>query len=479
MGKHIYERQHKAQVVPFFQDGHYYLKKGLKAYRERNVQKACKLLRRAAELEPEHSTILSQFAIVLTELGDYHESNDILKRILDKVDPDLTECHYFMANNYAHLGLFHEAYKCASLYSEKDPDGEFAADNDDLMDLLTIEGEEEGIGFEGNDDLIMKQDTARSLLESGELEEAIKLLLEITTEYPEFWSAYNNLSLAYFYSGDVEKAKENLEVVLQKNPGNLHAFCNLLVFYYYERQDELVMELVEKLSNVHPILVEHRYKLGATFALVGKYDLAYKWLRSLYKQGFEGDDTFFYWLSYSAYYTNHHDLAKNAWERVLMENPSKKGSEPWNEENAQDRKSIEHRLTLVFLAAQAKRFDEIKEYESLVPQSPVEKSFISLSLSEHPGMTGNDEAAHMFNAAQLLHRHLHSAEENPYLFLFGTMLKARKKQKNLKNYHAWAAAVFYLLEMQHTSRLTKSETAEKFGISVATLTKYERFIKSL
>lgn len=479
MGKHIYERQQKAQVVPFFQDGHYYLKKGLKAYRERNVQKACKLLRRAADLEPDHSTILSQFAIVLTELGNYHESNDILKKILDRVDPEMIECHYFMANNFAHLGLFHEAYKNAALYSEKDPDGEFSGDNEDLMDLLMIEGEEEGIGFEGNDDLIMKQDHARAMLEKGELDEAIKLLKEITAEYPEFWSAYNNLSLAYFYSGDVEKAKENLEVVLEKNPGNLHAFCNLLVFYYYERQDDLVQELVDKLSNVHPILVEHRYKLGATFALVGNYSLAYKWLRSLHKQGFEGDDTFFYWLSYSAFYTGREEIAKNAWVRVLEENPSKKGSEPWNEENAQDRKTVEHRLTLVFLAAQAKKFEEIKEFEALVPQSPIEKRFISLSLSEQTLAAGEDDAVFMFRAAQLLYRQLLTAEEKPYLFLFEAMLKARKKEKNLKNYQAWAAAVFYLFGAGHAGRLTKSAAAEKFGVSVATLTKYERVIQSL
>ncbi|MFP9202715.1 hypothetical protein ACLI2R_16425, partial [Enterococcus faecalis] len=92
------------------------------------------------------------------------------------------------------------------------------------------------------------------------------------------------------------------------NEGNLHALCNLLVFYYYEREDEKVAELSDQLSNVYPMLLEQRYTLGATLALVGRYEIGYKWLKSLYKTGFEGDDTFFYWLSCSAYFTGHTDF---------------------------------------------------------------------------------------------------------------------------------------------------------------------------
>ncbi|MFP3513349.1 hypothetical protein SB775_28055, partial [Peribacillus sp. SIMBA_075] len=37
-------QNHHTQVVQLFQDGHYFFHKGLKAYRERNLPKAVKLI---------------------------------------------------------------------------------------------------------------------------------------------------------------------------------------------------------------------------------------------------------------------------------------------------------------------------------------------------------------------------------------------------------------------------------------------------
>ena len=44
-------------------------------------------------------------------------------------------------------------------------------------------------------------------MESGDFKEAIELLESIITDYPEFWAAYNNLALAYFYIGETEQSK--------------------------------------------------------------------------------------------------------------------------------------------------------------------------------------------------------------------------------------------------------------------------------
>ena len=75
--------------------------------------------------------------------------------------------------------------------------------------------------------------------------------------------------------------------------------------------------------------MEHRYKLGATFALIGKYEQAFKWLRSLQRKGFEGDPGFYFWLSHSAYFSGYEEIAKNAWKALLKLDPEKAGFEPW------------------------------------------------------------------------------------------------------------------------------------------------------
>ncbi|MGD6817178.1 tetratricopeptide repeat protein [Metabacillus sp. 113a] len=478
MGKQLFDRQQKAQVVPFFQNGAYYYRRALKAYRvERNLDRASKLLKRAAALEPDNSNFLSQLAMIHTEMGNYQESNEILTAIIEKVDPAMTDCHYFMANNFAHLGLFHQAYKCAAAYSAEAPDGDFIEDNEELLELLMIEGEEEDPSFGDSDELIIKQETARSLLENGKLDEAISLLHEIIEEFPEFWSAYNNLSLAYFYSGDVANAKHYLELVLQLNEGNLHALCNLLVFYYYEREDEKVAALTEQLSNVHPIMIEHRYKLGATFALIGKYEQAFKWLRSLQRQGFEGDDTFFYWLSYSAWHLGQEEVAKSAWERVLKENPSKVGSEPWEQQSSLKGITLKERLTLVYIAAKSNQLEEIRHHHALRPQSDLEQEFLRHTLS--PDMEKKGAGAYLFAAAEALGKQLQSAEEKTFLSFFETMLKANSAKHSLKNTKAWSAAFFYIMKKEDGERVTKLEVADVFGVTVSTLTKYERLVKDL
>ena len=185
--------------------------------------------------------MLSQLAIIYTEMGHYQQSNELLDFILEHIDENMSECHYFKANNYANLGLFQEAYKSATAYAALEENGEFADENDDLLDLLDMSDEEDEDFPYDQDDLIVKQDQANHLLESGRLDEAIEMLEQMIVEYPEFWSAYNNLALAYFYSGRIHQAKEMLNRVLHENPGNLHALCNQLVFYHYEKKKKRSM----------------------------------------------------------------------------------------------------------------------------------------------------------------------------------------------------------------------------------------------
>ncbi|MDQ0233385.1 tetratricopeptide repeat protein [Metabacillus malikii] len=479
MGKQLSKQQHKAQVVPFLQDGQYYYNKGLKAYREQNYQKASKYLQKAVELDPNDSVKLSQLATIYTDMGKYSQANELLSYILDELDENMTECHYFMANNFAHLGLFQEAYKCATEYAKQAPFGEFFEENEDLIDLLTMEGDDEEPFLKDPDDLILKQDAAKSLLENSQFEEAILLLEEIVKEYPEFWSAHNNLSLAYFYIGEVEKAKDYLQTVLEKNPGNLHAYCNLLVFYYYERQEDKVDELATMLSTVHPLLFEHRYKLGATFALVGYYPAAYKWLRSLYKQGFEGDDTFYYWLSYSAYFTGHTVFAEQTWERVIKDNKSKIGLEPWNASNEQsdmpvESMSLEDRLYGIFMAIQSNKLSTFKTGQSL--QTQLEKDFFEAASAN----STDRKIAMLYQITDNLYQK--NNHEELLLFAFQILVKAYKMDIPLKNNQAWAAALEYVWmheEQQEHQSLSQTDIAKVYDISVSTVAKYVKMVRDV
>ncbi|MDF2904141.1 MAG: hypothetical protein K0S25_1779 [Bacillus sp. (in: firmicutes)] len=496
MSKDSKATKQKAKILSFVPTAEYYFSKGIKAYNRRDFHKAKKYFLRALQLEPGEPMITCQLAVLHTEMGDYQQSNRLLHSILEELDEELYECHYFLANNYAHLGLFKDAYHHANSYLQLEPFGEFLEDTEELLELLTLEVEDEDDdGFYEHDDLIVQQEQARDLLESGHFPKAIEVLNSIIDNYPEYWSAYNNLALAYFYLGEAEKAFEILNDVLQKNPGNLHAMCNRLVFAYYQQDLSEVNHLKAVLEKIKPLLVDHQYKLGTTFALIKEYELAYTWLRKLQKQGYDGESAFYYWLAYACYFTGHEQAASNAWKRVIEQNPEKAGFEPWSDNKGNyngfeehlpsimkkmDSDYVEERLFAIFLTAVSTKREEL--LNSI--QSKNYNKFSSLEREYLAWVKSVDEtetyAAH--EVAEILYQHHHpvgSVESGLYLMWFSVFVKIMNEGLSIKNKQAWSAAVEYIWFHLRNEKVTQATQASKYGLSLATMQKYVKSVKNL
>jgi Flp pilus assembly protein TadD len=69
------------------------------------------------------------------------------------------------------------------------------------------------------------------LLEEGDPERGIPLLVEITEEVPELSTAHINLGIAYELSGDFEKAEASLRRALETNPRHPVAHNELGIVY--------------------------------------------------------------------------------------------------------------------------------------------------------------------------------------------------------------------------------------------------------
>ncbi|CAM5266185.1 Beta-barrel assembly-enhancing protease OS=Lysinibacillus sphaericus OX=1421 GN=bepA_2 PE=4 SV=1 [Lysinibacillus sphaericus] len=110
-----------------------------------------------------------------------------------------------------------------------------------------------------------------------------------------------------------------------------------------EKNDEELNALLEVLVKIQPYAWDHRYKLGATLALIGQYETAFKWLRSMQKRGYFERSRVTAWLSHAAYFSGYDDIAKNAWEQLLELDPDKEGFEPWRQqENTYELDALEH-----------------------------------------------------------------------------------------------------------------------------------------
>lgn len=487
MGEDSKVRKQNGQLLSFVPTGEYYFTKGVKAYHRRDLQRAHKYFDRAMQLEPGEPMIVCQLAIVLTELGEYQQSIRLLKTILEELDEEMVECHYFLANNYAHMGLFKDSYHHANLYLELTRDGEFNDDAEELLDLILLEAEDLEEALLEEDGLIVKQEEARTRLEAGDFQKAIEIFEELIEEYPEYWSAYNNLALAYFYLGQPVKANDILNQVLNQSPGNLHALCNKLVFAFYQKRTDEVQALTASLGKIQPLLMEQQFKLGATFSLIGEYELGYKWLNRLRKFGHEGDGPFYYWLAYSSYHTGREQAAKHYWKKVLEFSPEKEGHEPWGTSAASMDTQVstiikrfqsehpEERLFALFLTSVSNQKEEILSTKKITENlTALEEKYLSYVKSGkvNPGLESVIGAHETALVLYDFHQPIDQGEAGIYLIWFAVFEEAVKEGFNFKNKKAWAAAVEFVWEKLRNGNITKMAIAKKYGLSVSTLTKY-------
>ncbi|TWT00094.1 lipopolysaccharide assembly protein LapB [Planomicrobium sp. CPCC 101079] len=491
------KKKNKENVLSFIPTGEYYYKKALKELQRDQFPKAHKYLQRATELSPKDPLILMHYGIVLMEMQEFERAMDALREA-HSIDPEETDILFFLAEVHAHMGMFLEARKYAKKYIEQDIQGDYAAEAMEIIDFAEQEDWQlfDDEGEAQDSEYFYQQEKARRWMEQGNFAGAIHLLEQLIEEKPDFWGAHNNLALAYFYVGEAEMAKTLLHDVLRRNPGNLHALCNLAVFHYYEKNDELE-DVLDLLKKIQPYVFEHRYKLGATFALVGKYKEAYRWLRSLQKRGFDGDPAFYFWLSHAAYHSGHEDVARQAWKQLAKMDPDKEGYEPWAENAVMPHAdALEHdrdylvekldhphkseRLFGLFLLGKSSHKQEIISHPKWLEadQPSLLETFLLGYALGHPFKEAVPEEQAFLRAMKateiLYDKEGMVTQQGSYAFQMWFMIfdKAFDRKYQFKNPNALAAAADYMFNSSRDQSVTKKAIAETYGISPATLTKY-------
>lgn len=311
--KKVERSRKKARIISFIPDGEYYYQKGITAYQKGDLYRAKKFVERAINFNPSEPEYLCQEAAILAELERYEESNELLRKVVSEIDQTMTECYFFMANNYAYLGRFEEAIRVLKKYFSLDPHGSFIQEARELYRMLSLESQSALYEEEG---FIADHERARKALEKCQYQKAIDLFKKVIQEQPTFWVAYNNLSVAYFSMGRLTEAFSTLQQVIASDPGNIPAICNLVTFYLQLDDREQVAEWTPVLDKLYPFFPEHRSKLGATYFFLGEYEKAYRWLRSAARSCTHWDQPFYFWYAMTAYNLGRMNEAKRMWEKV-------------------------------------------------------------------------------------------------------------------------------------------------------------------
>lgn len=306
----------KGLVIPFMQDGSYFFKKGLEMYDEGHSEKAMEYIRRAMKIEPEEPVFICQLAIILSEHGEYRRSNELLINVIDDLDPKMSQCYFFMANNLAHLGEFDEAKAYLTIYLSMDDDGEFVEDANSLLDI--IDKELDGglsnnlfdIDENGSEDIVM------DLLNLGEFEEAEKKVHIALTENPEDWNLYAYLAESYIHQDRLSEAEPILRDLLMKEEPNFFAQCEMAVLLY-KKQDPHASVWIDNLKNIRPMKDWDCYFLARTLYYVGEYQASYHlYEKFLYTSNFLKRSAYLHQMAVVAWHCKLFEKAQKLWMRI-------------------------------------------------------------------------------------------------------------------------------------------------------------------
>lgn len=310
----------KSNVIPLVLNASFYHTKAMEAAERNNFTKALRFFTRAVEIEPDNPVHHCNVSGMLAELGRYEESNHILHYVLNNVAPNMYDCYFYMANNYAYLHQFEEAERMAVRYLRYDPDGFYVEDAEELLEHISYELGRQTRELDEEDyeqiDMSERNDRARQLLEQGKLNEATKVLKDTIVKYPDFLPARNNLALTYYYSGKMSEAMREVEQVLDREEHNMHALCNLALFLKELGEEERLAEILDGLTKLYPMHSENIYKLATTLGILGKHDVCYRLFLSLYRDHGIHTPSLVHQIAVAAYNKNDSAEAELWWQKL-------------------------------------------------------------------------------------------------------------------------------------------------------------------
>lgn len=313
----------KPKVIPIQVDAAFFFERAVRSLDRYHYDKALKYFRRAVEFEPDNPVNHCNLAGILSEMGNYSESNEILRKIVTEIDETMTECHFYMANNFANMEDFESAETALIQYLENDPSGQFLDESEEMMEMLSYELERplSIVRIKSREDLF-EHDKARLLLEEGHFNEAVRMLEKIVRKHGDFLAARNNLALAYYYVGHIDQSMSMIQEVLKADPGNLHALCNLVVFYKHMGDTDGVMRVTSALRKIYPYHPDHMYKLATTMGILGEHSTSYRLFKKLIKCGGDYvDSCLYHYAAVASFNTGRFIEAEKWWKLAEKDSP--------------------------------------------------------------------------------------------------------------------------------------------------------------
>lgn len=274
----LMRKKRGSKVIPFKQDGEFFYRRARKYMSDNNFFEALSYYTKAVEMEPDNPEYLLDLAEAFTETDNFEESNQILLGLIQQGE-EVSECFFGLGCNFMGMQEYAKAQESFLKYLQLDPEGIYAEDANEILDMLE-EGEYEE-DFSEAPHFIKAATKGKQYLDRHDVRRAIRSLEKALQEDPKPTFVRNNLALAYFLNGEKERAISLSEKVLADDANNLHALCNLSLFHQSEGQLKSAQRYMDVAEKLKPDTPEDLYKLSATLYELGRHEQAYKRLKSL------------------------------------------------------------------------------------------------------------------------------------------------------------------------------------------------------
>ena len=264
-------------VIPFRQNAEFYYQRGNKYLADEDLCKAEQYLRKAYEMEPDHTEYVLAFAEALHRLHMFEESLSVLLVSLGGVDEPQSEVLFGVASDFIGLEEFYAAKQSLKFCLQQDPNGPYAPRSRELLEMLDNEPELEAqIGLTEDEDLNLLEaiHLAKAKHFSSDDDSGLRLLLTVAEKYPNSEMLDMEIAIMLFSMREYDEAKKRLFNLFKRNSKSVRGNALLALIYHVQKQKtEAAMQAKkilideecspEELGYAAPILIE-----------IGEYDRA-------------------------------------------------------------------------------------------------------------------------------------------------------------------------------------------------------------
>ncbi len=299
------------------------MKRGAKELEKNDLIAAVFKYREAYERAPQDAEIAVALAEILSQMQRFEESNRILFRLLADREDAPPECHFGLACNYFGMQDYDRAADSLEDYLELEPEGEFAADAEDFLDLIDDdEAMFETTGLRGDDDYEDNAVThfARSLLASGEANYAVEELEHRHSQTPKSIKIREQLAVAYFVANRREDAKRIANEILSEDATNVLANSTLALAEIEEGKREAATARVDEMTKIRALEPEELHSIAVLQLDLERFADAEKTLTQM-MHAMPYDENVLHKLAYARFMQGDAEGARAYYQKLLRIDP--------------------------------------------------------------------------------------------------------------------------------------------------------------